>query len=207
MNELKKICSNYSKWKPLEDYILRIESYKNNDGVLVLENCKALIESVCKTILHDLGETLSNNENIQKLVSMTCNKLSCLKNAEDLARSFVTVANNLGTFRNSYSSVGHGQSVYKLEEDKNVISLASTHFMLSTIEQLSVYIITVYQDEFPQLERNKIIRYEDHQEFNKNFDEQFEPIAVGVYGPYSPSEVLFNIDHDAYRTELISNNE
>ena len=38
--------------------------------------------------------------------------------------------------------------------------------------------------------------------FNQQFDEEIEPIEIGTYGPYSPSELLFNIDSDAYQSEL-----
>ncbi len=37
MQTLKEICQQYSKWQPLEYYILHIETYAASDGVLVLE--------------------------------------------------------------------------------------------------------------------------------------------------------------------------
>lgn len=201
MEALKEICQQYGKWRPLEDYILRIDSYKDTDGSLVLENCKALIESVCKTILDDLKEPYGSAETIQVLVSKACAKMACLPQTGDLARSFMTVAQRLGEFRNAFSTVGHGQSVHKLEENKNKIIGASVIFLVNSIEQLAIFLIAVYQEEYPQHIQSQL-RYEDNNKFNEDFDEQIEMIEIGKYGPYSPSEILYYIDETAYKSEL-----
>lgn len=207
MQTLKELCQQYSKWKPLEDYILRVETYKDTDGILVLENCKAMIESVCKTILDDLQEPHTATDSIQSLISKTCSKMSCLPHTGDLARSFITVAQRLGEFRNAFSVVGHGQPVHLLEENKKKIIGASVAFMINSIEQLAVFLVTVYQEEYPkqvQLE----LKYIDNPKFNESFDETIEePISIGQYGPYRPSEVLFYIDQEAYKTELLKDRD
>lgn len=201
MQSLRELCQQYGKWKPLEDYILRIEAYKDSDGVLVLENCKAMIESVCKTILDDLKEPYTATDSIQSLISRTCSKMSCLPNTGDLARSFITVAQRLGEFRNAFSSVGHGQPVHLLEENKKKIIGASVIFMVNSIEQLVVFLVTVYHEEYPKQVQPEL-RYIDNQEFNESFDETIEPVVIGQYGPYRSSEVLFYVDQEAYKTEL-----
>ncbi len=206
MELLKNICKSYLKWKPLEECILRIETYQDTDGVIVLESCKSLVESICRTILEDLKEPLTGTESLQALVSKTCNKMACLPNVGDLARSFVTVAQRLGEFRNDFTVISHGASVYQIEEQKDKITKAASDFMISTVEQLAFFLITVYQVEYP-LQKQEKIRYEDNPDFNKHFDEDNEPIQIGLYGPYSPSELLFNIDIDAYKTALSSNIE
>jgi len=198
MDLLKEICDSYRKWKPLEECILRIETYQVSDGILVLENCRALIESICKTILKDLNEPTLGTESLQSLVSKACNKMSCLPNTGDLVRSFVTVSQRLGEFRNNFAVTAHGASVYEIKERRNKINKTAIDFMISTVEQLTVFLITVYQEEYP-LKKQEKIRYEDNPDFNDQFDEEVEPIQIGEYGPYSPSEVLFNIDIDAYK--------
>ena len=75
--------------------------------------------------------------------------------------------------------------------------------MIVSIEQLAIFLVTVYQEEYPQHSAPQL-RYEDNKDFNVGFDEELEPVQIGVYGPYSPSEVLFYMDEDAYRTELLS---
>jgi len=201
MNSLREICQQHRKWAPLEEYILRVETYRDSDGILVLENCKSLIESICKTVLEELGETYSASESIPGLVSKTCNKMSCLPNTSDLARSFITVAQRLGEFRNTFAATAHGQPIRLLEENKKKVMGASVYFMLNSIEQLAIFLITVYQEEYPQYTRRQL-RYEDNQNFNTDFDDQIEEVQIGNYGPYSPSEALFYLDKTAYETEL-----
>lgn len=201
MDILRELCEAYAKWKPLEETILRIETYQNSSGALVLESCKSLIESICKTILEDLNEPISGTESLQRLVSKACNKMECLPNTGDLTRSFITVAQRLGEFRNDFAVISHGASVSRIEERRDKITKAATDFMISTVEQLAVFLITVYQEEYP-LQKEEKIRYEDNPDFNDVFDEEIEPIQIGLYGPYPPSETLFNIDFDAYKTAL-----
>lgn len=203
MQSLREICNRYTKWKPFEDYILRIETYRETDGVVVLENCKALVDGVCKTILDDLSEAYEGTESTQVLVSKACNKMNCLPNTGDLARSFVTVAQRLAEFRNAFCNTAHGQSVYKLDESKKKVIGATVVFMINSVEQLVIFLITVYQDEYPQhIQQN--LRYEDNPAFNKEFDSDAgpDPIPIGIYGPYNPSELLFYIEEKAYRNEL-----
>jgi hypothetical protein len=69
-----------------------------------------------------------------------------------------------------------------------------------------LYLIAIYQDEYPQHIQQRI-RYEDNPDFNAEFDELNEIIEIGQYGPYSPSEVLFYIDENAYKTELAGSSQ
>ena len=204
MNSLLEICRQYRKWTPLEEYIFRVETYKDSDGVFVLENCKALIESICKTILDELGGTYSPSESTPGLVSKACNKMSCLPNTGDLARSFITVAQRLGEFRNAFATTAHGQPIRLIEENKKKVIGASIHFMLNSIEQLAIFLITVYQEEYPQYSKPQL-RYEDYPNFNSDFDDHEDEIQIGPYGPYSPSEALFYLEKTAYETELRTN--
>ena len=204
MQILRKTCQQYSKWKPLEDYILRIETYLENDGVFVLENCKALIECICKTILEDVGEACSRSDSVQALISKACNQMSCLPETGNLVRSFHTVAQRLGEFRNEFATTGHGSSVYDIDQYKTNVTRAASAFMVTTVEQLAIFLLTVYHEEYP-LNAKQELRYIDNPEFNHEFDEELEPIQIGNYGPYSPSELLFNIDIDAYKTALAEN--
>lgn len=203
MQYLRELCNQNKKWKPLEVNILRIETYLHTDGVMVLENCKAMVESVCKEILTDLNEAYSHNESIQNLVSKTCKKMKCISNITELTRSFVTVCQRLGEFRNSFATISHGQPMQLITQNQNKLVGASMIFLVTTIEQLIIFLITVYQDEYP-IHVQSILRYEDNQEFNSVFDEQNEVIEIGQYGPYRPSEILFYIDDVAYKTELIN---
>jgi hypothetical protein len=206
MQTLKEICNQYSKWKPLEDYILRIEAYTDN-GPLIADNCKCIIESICKTILEDLGIPKAQHEQqLHLLTKQTVEKLGCINKSPSLISAFTNTAQKIAEFRNEYTETGHGQSVYVVEENRKKITAVTISFLIAIIEQTALYFIRVYQDEYPQYIQSKV-RYEDNVDFNDNFDEQYELIEIGQYGPYRPSEVLFSIEEVAYKTELSNFNK
>jgi hypothetical protein len=206
MQVLKEICHQHSKWKPLEDYILRVEAYPDN-GPLIADNCKCIIESICKTILEDLGITADQHEHkLHLLAKQTVGKLGGINKVPDLIAAFTNTAQRISEFRNEYTETGHGQSVYVVDENRKKVTAATIFFLVSIIEQTAIYLITIYQDEYPQHIQFQL-RYEDSPEFNQGFDEQNDVIEIGQYGPYSPSEVLFYIDEGAYKTELANFNQ
>ena len=201
MQALKDICHQYSKWKPLEEYIARIDAYPTN-GPLIADNCKCIVESICKTILEDLGVPKSEHKrHLHDLTKQTVEKLGCIKKSPDLISAFTNTALKIGEFRNEYTETGHGQSVYVVDENRKKITAVTISFLIAIIEQTALYLIAIYQDEYPQHIQQRI-RYEDNPDFNTEFDELNEIIEIGQYGPYSPSEVLFYIDENAYKTEL-----
>ncbi|MBU0613929.1 hypothetical protein KJ766_01420 [Patescibacteria group bacterium] len=201
MQALKELCNQYSKWKPLEDYILRVETYSDN-GPLIADNCKCIVESVCKTILEDLRIPKEEHKTkLHELAKQTVERLGCINKSPGLIAAFTNTAQKLAEFRNEYTETGHGQSVYAVDENRKKVTATTIAFLVAIIEQTALYLITVYQDEYPQHIQSQL-RYEDSPEFNADFDDQNEVIVIGQYGPYSPSEVLFNIDEIAYKTEL-----
>jgi hypothetical protein len=54
--------------------------------------------------------------------------------------------------------------------------------------------------------RTVLLEYDDHLAFNEWVDDQCEPVQILSFPPYRPSEVLFNVDQEAYR-ELLADYE
>jgi hypothetical protein len=50
--------------------------------------------------------------------------------------------------------------------------------------------------------RSVSMAYDDHPDFNDWIDEQSEPVQILSLPPYQPSDVLFNVDLEAYRDLL-----
>lgn len=201
MDKLKELIDGHSKWNPLISYINRIEAFKD-DGVLILENCKAVVESICKTILSETVGSVNASATTQSLLKSACNKMGCLKNSIDLIRSFETVGSHLSEIRNKYCSTAHGQSMADLSRNSSCIKGALSDFILIIFERLSVFLISVYENEYVAVEK-KELAYEDYPKFNESFDQDHEEILIGQNGPYLASEVLFEMDSIAYNTELV----
>ncbi|MFH0734687.1 MAG: hypothetical protein V1773_06510 [bacterium] len=213
MEELKSFCELYIKWKNLTLFIepITLSASTVNKPAIVVGNCKSLIESICQTILSDLGKKVKPSIKIHELMQQTCNELKISRESNELIRSFVTVTNRLGEIRNN-SYIEHGIPVGEMDDYRKKITPAVTSFLIKSIEQLAIFLINVYQQEYPSVMKStQKFKYEDNKEFNDSFDNVNEGILIGEYGPYSASEVLFNIEVTAYNTELqnykMNNNE
>ena len=202
MQALRELCQQYRKWQSLEDYISRIETFSDN-GPIIIDNCKCIIEVVCKTILEDIGlAPVDHEQQFHLLVRQTTEKLDSINNkSPDLVAAFTNTAQKIAEVRNKYTVTGHGQSVRATEENRQKVTNADISFLISIIEQTAIYLITIYQDEYPEHIQSNL-RYEDNPDFNQELDGKYDPVQIGRYGPYNPSEVLFNVDKNAYRTEL-----
>lgn len=134
MQALKEICNQYSKWKPLGDYILRVETYSDN-GPLIADNCKCIVEFVCKTILEDLGMPKDEHKTkLYELAKQTVEKLGCINKSPDLISTFTNTAQKIAEFRNEYTKTGHGQSVYVVDENRKKVTAATIAFLVAIIE-------------------------------------------------------------------------
>ena len=204
MEILSEICKKNSKWRSLEVRISCIKTYPDN-GPRIADNCKCIIESICKTILEDIDTSEEEPKlKIHQLAKLTLEKLGCINKMPDLVSAFTNVIQKFAEFRNKYTETAHGQSVNAMKEKE--ISNLTISFLVTTTEQVAIYLIHVYQDEYPQHIQSQL-RYEDHTEFNQNFDKENEMIEIGEYGPYKPSEILFCIEENAYKTALEKHNQ
>lgn len=61
MEKLKNILSQYGRWSPINEYIIRIETYIDLDFSISLENAKALLESIGEEICKIKGVQLDDN--------------------------------------------------------------------------------------------------------------------------------------------------
>ena len=75
MEKLRETISVYDAWEGLGTYVNRIETFLETDFITSVENGKALIESICKTILSKTSESYMETDSINKLVSNTLKRL------------------------------------------------------------------------------------------------------------------------------------
>ncbi|GAG12502.1 unnamed protein product, partial [marine sediment metagenome] len=68
MEKLRKIIEQYGQWSELTTYTERIETHISTDFSRVLENAKALLESISKEICASKGVEIAPNSSINKLL-------------------------------------------------------------------------------------------------------------------------------------------
>ena len=196
MEKLRKTISAYDAWEGLGTYVNRIETFLDTDFITSVENGKALIESICKTILTKTSESYEETDSINKLVSITLKRLGIF--AENQISKFgsgmVTAMQNLGELRNNHGETSHGKSIDDLKN--NQLEKISAAFLVNSIEVMAVFLIEYYEIEFPN-KKEKIENKIDYADFNEFLDEEYGDVdVIGI--PYPTSEVLLSVDSTAY---------
>lgn len=208
MDRLRQLIKQYSRWKGLEEYCIRIDGYLTSDYSIAVENAKALLESVCKTILHEKSVEVDSNDSMQKLMKKTVGVFDSdhSEQLRQISNSLVNISKNLAEVRNTVAKVSHGQHVDALGKD--ALDVMSAAFMVNSTEAIACFLIEFYEQVFPRKKPEPALRLEDYPEFNDYLDgEAFEPVQVLRLGgelayEYSASEVLFSVEPRAYLTEL-----
>jgi len=203
MKKTQSFIDENSKWQPLNDYVLRIESYRETSPGLVIENCKSLIESIFKTVLVEVN---SKTEDELK----NCDIGNLYRQVKDILffekRGYCNIigsfSNAISEFRNKLGETSHGKDIYTLESNRNALFDDEIHFLLSTTDNIAFFLLSYYKNLYPvYAEKKKELVYDDCKEFNEWFDETQEPVMVGDV-LLSPSRVLFDGDIEAYRDKL-----
>lgn len=94
--------------------ITRMETSIISDPALAIGSAKEFVETICKGILGDLGERLTGNENLPKLVKLACEGMDLSPNsttADTLSRTLHTLAtltHGIAELRGQLGS-GHGR--------------------------------------------------------------------------------------------------
>ena len=68
MDKLKAIIEQYSRWKPLEAFVSRIEAYRDSDYIICVENSKSLLESIGKEICQEKGIELNASSSVNGII-------------------------------------------------------------------------------------------------------------------------------------------
>ena len=196
MEKLKQTISAYDAWEGLIIYINRIETFLETDFITAVENGKALIESICKTILSNTFDPYGETDSVNKLVSITLKRLGIF--AENQISKFgsgmVTAMQNLGELRNNHGDTSHGKSIDELKNNR--LEKLSAAFLVNSIEVMAVFLIEYYEIEFPNKEKEteEVVDYSD---FNDFLDEEYgDVLVIGI--PYPTSDVLLSVDRTAY---------
>jgi len=182
---------------------LRINTFKETSPGLVIENCKALIESIFKTIIVEVDSKTEGDlkncdignlfRQVKKLLQFDekgyCNIIGSFSNA-------------IGEFRNKLGEVFHGKDIYTLESNQTSLFIDELNFLLNSTDNIAYFLLCFYTNLYPiYAEKKKVLLYEDNMEFNDLFDETEGEINLGGVS-LIPSRVLFDGDIEAYKAKL-----
>jgi len=167
---------------------------------------KTLVESVCKTVLADIGQPADPNWDAPKLLKETTNKLSLLpRNQPDptkasdsvtkTVRGMIQTIQGLCELRNGYGMASHGRDGFSARLDLRQATLAA-----QAADTIVSFLYRVHRDALTRTPGVRVY-YEDHADFNDAFDREYEPIRLGEVEILA-SRVLFQGDAEAYKAAL-----
>lgn len=190
----------------IEQQIHAIENALLSVPDFAFDLSKTLVESVCKTVLADIGQPADPNWDAPKLLKETTSRLSLLpRNHPDPAkardslektiRGLLQTIQGLCELRNGYGMASHGRDGFSARLDVRQAMLAA-----QAADTIASFLYRSHRDALAQSPGARVY-YEDHADFNDAFDRDNEPIRLGDL-ELPPSRVLFHGDREAYKAAL-----
>src|SRR4029453_10457508 len=192
--------------EPIEQQIHAIESALESVPDFAFDLSKTLVESVCKTVLADIGQPAHPNWDAPRLLRETTNRLTLLPpghpepagardSVEKTIRGLLQTIQGLCELRNGYGMASHGRDGFSARLDLRQATLAA-----QAADTIVSFLYRIHRDALMQAPGVRVY-YEDHAEFNEAFDRDNEVIRLGEL-ELLPSRVLFHADREAYKAAL-----
>ncbi|MEA3642030.1 MAG: abortive infection family protein [Lamprobacter sp.] len=185
-----------------------IEEIPASNGELVFDLCRALVESVCKTILNDLGEPLPSKPNAEKMVSALLKRLEVFldpqsaeaeskKAVGDTVTGINKFVNGIGEYRRLFGAASHGRDGYS-----DVIDLSHANLVVGVTDALVAFLFETHRRLHGQ-EAWQRAQYGDHEDFDQYLDDEHDPSPIMVFGDeYQPSRAFFALNRSGYLKRL-----
>jgi len=91
----------------------------------------------------------------------------------------------------------------EIKERNNKVDLLTREFLIDSMLVVAVFLIRAFENEKPPLAAALLeepLDYYESTDFNDFWDESFGEFEMGDYS-YTASEILFNVDYKAYKSE------
>ena len=175
---------------------------------LAFDLARTLVESTCKSILTERRVSFDSDDDLPKLFKMVMVHLPLLPAAasseSEARRSLAQTVNGLHTalqgvceLRNAYGFASHGS-----EGPRPIMESVQALLAAQAADAIVGFLHRVHRQERAMLPGARL-ELRDHAGFNDYVDESNEVVRIFDL-EYRPSEVLFSVDHEAYR-DLLAN--
>ena len=188
-----------SQIQAIEDSVERVPDF-------AFDLSKALVQSVCRTVLSDLGSSADPNWDAPKLLRETTNRLRLLPRGHQNAgpardsidktiRGLLQTIQGLCELRNSYGMASHGRDISSARLGQRQATLAA-----QAADTIASFLYRTHRDALAESPGDRVY-YEDHPEFNQWLDEGTDPITIGGETLLA-SRVLYHAANTAYKIAL-----
>ncbi len=205
MDKLKKVIEEYHHWGGLSTYIDRIETHKDIDFSHSLENAKALLESVGKEVCTQNKVDLGKNPSVNKVLKKCFLAMGYTNGSmvNQVSSALATIAQQVGELRNEIGLTAHGKSLEEIEQRNSKVDVLTREFLIDTVETVCIFIIRNFENKKKKETTAPLedtLDYFEVEDFNEFWDDSFGEFQMGDYS-YTASEILFNVDKQAYVNE------
>lgn len=197
--------SPYEKAAHLMEQKNRLErAIEIQDFPLVLDCCRSLLESICKTILTDrVVNGFTSNTDFKDLFKSTFSELFKPQTHVNLKIQKVCSGfiHNLGELRNSEGAASHGKDAFHAENLTN----SECELLIKFSDAVAGFLLHNHANtkQPSQIER---IHYEDYPEFNDYFDAENSMMEININDmtiTENASQFLYRVDQEAYKEAVI----
>lgn len=204
MERLKALIEQYGRWKPLLEYVQRIETYRDSDFTLVIENAKSLLESVAKEICKQRKQEYSDDSTTGKLLKLAFTSLGYndTNTVRQVSGAIANIGQQMGNLRNEIGKISHGRSLEELESRTIALDEVSSEFLISSAELVCCFLIQLFETEYPRRSIESVPIFDEHSEFNDFLDETYGEITIGI-NSYSASQILYSMSPTEYIKALL----
>lgn len=190
----------------IEEQIKAVEEAVVKTPSLAFDLARSLVESVCKTILKDLGENCDNMgfndlleavyRRIQTLPATHSEREDIKQAIERLLKHLNEAIWGLSELRHQAGSASHGRDAFEPPLDR-----IQAEFAARAADAIVCFLFKAYRS---YRQPSEILRFEygDFEEFDNWIDEQNEIVRIFEL-EYRPSEVLFHVDRRAYHELMV----
>lgn len=206
MERLETIIGQYGRWSDLTIYTDRIKAHTYTDFSHAIENAKALLETIGKEICNSKGVELGAASSINAIMKKAFVAIGYSSETlvTQISTALATIAQQMGDLRNDVGITSHGRSLEELRERNNRVDELTKEFLIDTTVIVASFLIRSFENENPRRKAEGIgtkLIYSDNDDFNEFWDDLYGGFEMGDYS-FPASEILFNVDYDAYKTEL-----
>lgn len=191
----------------IEEQVKALESAVLGNTGLVFDLARTLVESACKTIITERGGAFSKDDDLPKVFKTVTNTIPFLpveiageatarKSLQQTLSGLNTALLGICELRNAYGFASHGS-----DGPRPLMEGIQALLAAQAADAIIGFLYRVHRQDLARPER-VTLEYADNQEFNDWLDDNNEPVRILSLPPYRPSEVLFNVDGEAYRDLL-----
>jgi hypothetical protein len=187
----------------LEQQVVALEEAVGRNPDLTFDLSKTLIESACKTIHADRGQEVDSAWDLPRLLKETLKHLQLVPDdTEKAAETSGSIKKTIGglhtviqgvcELRNLQGFASHGKDAYH-----RPLEVIQAQLVARAADVVVNFLFRIHR-RFPNTDPARRLVYAELAGFNDWVDEANEAVRIFTY-EYKPSEVLYQVDDQAYR--------